>query len=77
MFIDEVKLKVEAGRGGDGIIAFRREKYVPLGGPSGGDGGRGGDIIFKVDEGLSTLMDLRYQKIIKGNDGERGGPKNF
>ncbi|MFA5466534.1 MAG: GTPase ObgE, partial [Candidatus Izemoplasmatales bacterium] len=59
MFIDEVTLTVESGKGGDGIIAFRREKHVPLGGPSGGDGGKGGSIIFEADEGISTLFDLR------------------
>jgi len=62
MFVDEVEIKVKAGNGGDGCLAFRREKYVPMGGPYGGNGGRGGDIIFYADEGLSTLIDLRYQK---------------
>ena len=76
MFVDEVILKVEAGRGGDGCLAFRREKYVPMGGPYGGNGGRGSNIIFKVDEGLHTLIDLRYAKIIKGDKGENGRGKN-
>lgn len=76
MFVDEVTIKVEAGKGGDGCTAFRREKYVPNGGPDGGNGGRGSDIIFKVDEGLRTLLDLRYKKIIKGNKGENGSGKN-
>lgn len=72
MFIDEVILKVTAGKGGDGCTSFRREKYIPMGGPNGGNGGRGSDIIFKVDEGLRTLIDLRYQKIIKGKRGNHG-----
>ena len=66
MFVDEVELYVIAGSGGDGCTAFRREKYVPMGGPFGGNGGRGSNIIFKVDEGLHTLLDLRYQKVIRG-----------
>jgi GTP-binding protein len=76
MFVDEVILQVEGGTGGDGCIAFRREKYVPMGGPAGGNGGHGGNIIFEADEGLKTLIDLRYQKIIKGHDGENGSGKN-
>ena len=76
MFVDEVNIKVVAGSGGDGCTAFRREKYVELGGPFGGNGGRGANIIFKVDEGLRTLIDLRYNKIIKGNKGENGEGKN-
>ncbi len=75
MFIDEVTIKVEAGRGGDGCTSFRREKYVPEGGPDGGNGGRGSDITFKVDEGLRTLLDLRYMKTIKGHKGENGSGK--
>ena len=76
MFVDEVEIKVEAGNGGDGCTAFRREKYVEMGGPYGGNGGHGSDIIFKVDEGLHTLLDLRYQKTIKGKNGENGRGKN-
>lgn len=76
MFIDEVELKVIAGAGGDGCTAFRREKYVSMGGPFGGNGGRGSSIIFEVDEGLHTLIDLRYAKIIKGEKGENGSGKN-
>jgi GTP-binding protein len=76
MFVDEVILQVEGGTGGDGCIAFRREKYVPMGGPAGGNGGHGGNIIFEADEGLKTLVDLRYQKNIKGHDGENGSGKN-
>lgn len=76
MFVDEVEIRVEAGNGGDGCTAFRREKYVSMGGPYGGNGGHGSDIIFKVDEGLHTLLDLRYQKLIKGKKGENGRGKN-
>ena len=75
MFVDRVKIKLKAGKGGDGIVAFRREKYVPLGGPSGGDGGKGGSIIFQVDTGKYTLLDLRYNKKITAQDGEKGKPK--
>ena len=76
MFVDEVVMKVEAGTGGNGCMAFRREACVPMGGPFGGNGGKGSDIIFKADEGLKTLIDLRYQKKIKGNNGENGEGKN-
>ncbi len=72
MFTDEVKLQLIAGSGGDGCMAFRREKYVEMGGPFGGNGGKGSDIIFKVDEGLNTLIDLRYKKVIKGTKGSNG-----
>jgi len=76
MFVDEVEIKVIAGKGGDGCTAFRREKYVAMGGPYGGNGGHGGDIVFKVDEGLHTLLDLRYQKTLKAPKGENGKGKN-
>lgn len=77
MFIDETIIKVLAGSGGDGCTAFRREKYIEMGGPFGGNGGRGSDIIFKVDTGLHTLIDLRYMKTIKGRKGENGSGKNM
>lgn len=76
MFIDEVIINVTAGNGGDGCIAFRREKFVAMGGPFGGNGGDGSDIIFTVDTGLHTLLDLKYQKHIKGKRGEHGMGKN-
>ncbi len=76
MFIDEVVMEVEAGRGGDGCMAFLREKFVPMGGPNGGNGGKGADIIFKADEGLKTLIDLRYLKNVKGTSGLNGEGKN-
>jgi len=76
MFIDEVTMEVEAGRGGDGCMAFLREKFVPMGGPNGGNGGKGADIIFKADEGLKTLIDLRYLKNVKGQSGLNGEGKN-
>lgn len=72
MFIDYVKLTVKAGDGGNGIVAFRREKYVPNGGPAGGNGGNGGNIVFVVDEGLSTLVELRYKRLLKATPGENG-----
>ena len=72
MFIDEVYIDVIAGHGGNGCMAFRREKYIEMGGPYGGNGGKGADIIFKADEGLNTLIDLKYKKLIKGDRGENG-----
>lgn len=76
MFVDEITIKVIAGKGGDGCTSFRREWCVPLGGPNGGNGGKGASIIFKVDKGLKTLIDLRYMKVIKGNKGENGKGSN-
>ena len=72
MFIDSAKIKLKAGKGGDGAVAWRREKYEPSGGPHGGDGGRGGDVIIKADEGLHTLMDFRYKREYKAQNGENG-----
>ena len=76
MFIDKVNIKVKAGNGGDGIVAFRREKYEPSGGPAGGDGGVGGNIYFEVDEGIRTLVDFRYKKHHRAEDGANGGKAN-
>ncbi len=75
MFVDEVTLELMAGDGGNGCLAYRREKFVEMGGPWGGNGGKGGSIIFKVDEGLNTLLDLRYRRVIKGNKGANGEGK--
>lgn len=76
-FIDQAEVDVIAGKGGDGIVAFRREKYVPAGGPSGGNGGHGGSILLKATEQLQTLLDFRYAHQFKAEDGQRGGPKNM
>jgi len=76
-FIDRAEIEVEAGKGGDGIVAFRREKYVPAGGPAGGNGGRGGSVILLAEENLQTLLDFKYNRLFKGEDGKRGGPKNM
>ncbi|MDD3048456.1 MAG: GTPase ObgE [Bacilli bacterium] len=76
MFIDEVTAQIKAGDGGDGCTSFRREKYIPMGGPDGGNGGRGSNIIFKVDEGLKTLLDLKYKRIVKGSKGANGSGSN-
>ena len=77
MFADRAKIYVRSGKGGDGHVSFRREKYVPAGGPDGGDGGHGGDVIFIVDEGLNTLTDFRHVGKYKAGDGQEGGKKNL
>lgn len=76
MFVDELTIKLIAGSGGDGCTSFRREKFVPMGGPDGGNGGKGASIIFKVDKNLKTLIDLSYKKIIKADKGENGKGSN-
>jgi GTPase len=77
MFVDQVKIYTKGGDGGNGMVAYRREKYVPDGGPAGGDGGNGADVIFEVEEGLRTLMDFRYQRHFKAPRGEHGMSKNM
>lgn len=76
MFADRAKIYIRSGKGGDGHVSFRREKYVPDGGPDGGDGGHGGSVIFEVDLGLNTLTDYRFNKHYHAEDGEPGGKKN-
>ena len=76
MFADRARIYVKAGKGGDGHVSFRRELYVPNGGPDGGDGGRGGDVIFVVDEGSNTLVNFRHVRKYHAEDGESGGKKN-
>ncbi|PKM87115.1 MAG: GTPase ObgE [Firmicutes bacterium HGW-Firmicutes-12] len=77
MFYDYARIYVKGGDGGNGMVAFRREKYVPDGGPSGGDGGKGGDVVFKADEGLRTLVDFRYKRHYKADKGEHGRSKGM
>ncbi len=72
MFIDNVKIRIKSGDGGNGCVSFRREKYVPRGGPNGGDGGKGGDVVFRADDSLSTLIDLRYKKHYAAESGRHG-----
>ena len=72
MFFDEAKIYIKGGDGGSGIVSFRREKYVPRGGPDGGDGGRGGSVIFQADEGLNTLQPFRYRKRYVAENGRQG-----
>src|SRR3990172_6701680 len=76
MFVDEVDIEVRAGKGGDGCMAFLREKYRPLGGPAGGDGGRGGDVVFKAHPGLRTLVDFRGRRVLAAKNGNPGEGKN-
>jgi len=77
MFVDRARTRILAGRGGNGCVSFRREKYVPKGGPNGGDGGDGGDVYFVADDQLSSLLDVRYHSVFKGNNGEHGMGKNM
>ncbi len=77
MYIDKVKIKIKSGNGGNGIVNFHREKYVPKGGPDGGDGGRGGSIIFEADKGMVTLLDFKYKKIFHALDGDQGDTNNM
>ena len=76
-FIDRAEVQVKAGKGGDGMVAFRREKYVPAGGPAGGDGGKGGSVIIEAVDDLQTLLDFRFQHVFKAEDGVKGGSKNM
>ncbi|HEX5317200.1 MAG TPA: GTPase ObgE, partial [Candidatus Kapabacteria bacterium] len=75
-FIDEAKIHIEAGKGGDGVISWRREKYVPKGGPDGGNGGNGGSVYFEADPELGTLLDFRYRRIHNAEDGAKGAGSN-
>ena len=75
-FIDEAKIRIEAGKGGDGVVSWRREKYVPKGGPDGGNGGHGGSVYFEADPELGTLLDFRYRRTHKADDGGKGAGKN-
>ena len=74
MFIDYAKIELQAGNGGKGIVSFHREKYIDKGGPSGGDGGKGGDIVFVTNTNLHTLQDIRYRRLYKAKNGQSGGP---
>ncbi|OQX91859.1 MAG: GTPase ObgE [candidate division Zixibacteria bacterium 4484_95] len=76
MFVDYAEIEVKAGDGGDGCVSFRREKYVPKGGPDGGDGGKGGNVLVAIDENMSTLLDFRYRKVFRADSGGRGGKRN-
>jgi len=76
-FIDRATIQVKSGNGGDGLVAFRREKYVPAGGPAGGNGGNGGSVILQATTDLQTLLDFRFENIFKAEDGGRGGPSNM
>src|ERR1700759_5134571 len=75
-FLDEAKVYIRSGDGGNGCVAFRREKYIEFGGPDGGDGGRGGDVVVEVADGLNTLIDFRYQQHFKAKTGGHGMGKN-
>ena len=75
MFADRARIHIRSGKGGNGHVSFRREKYVPAGGPDGGDGGRGGDIIFEVDKGMNTLFTYKHKYMFKAGNGEEGGQR--
>lgn len=77
MFVDIARIQVTSGKGGDGAVAFRKEKFVPAGGPAGGDGGRGGSVVFVADPNLHTLLDFQYKRKFKAPDGDKGGQKNM
>ena len=76
MFVDRAKITIRSGKGGDGAVTFRREPFVPEGGPDGGDGGRGGDVIFQADRNLRTLMDFRYKRKYEAENGQNGMKRN-
>ena len=75
MFLDYARIYIRSGKGGDGHVSFRREKYVPAGGPDGGDGGRGGDVIFETDKGMDTLFFYKHRYQFRAEDGEPGGKR--
>ena len=76
-FLDKTKIKIISGKGGNGMVAWRREKYVDKGGPAGGDGGRGGDVYLVATENMSTLMDFKFKSVFRAENGENGGIKNM
>ena len=76
-FIDEALLEIKAGSGGSGCLSFRREKYIPRGGPDGGDGGRGGDVFLKANKNINTLVDFHHKKVIQAKNGRNGSGKNM
>ena len=77
MFTDQVEIHVKSGKGGDGMVHFRREKFIPMGGPDGGDGGKGGDVIFEVKTTLNTLSSFRQNQKFKAEEGVKGGPSQM